>query len=74
MKYAVLLSLVCFVGCGGGSSSNYSSGTSSSSQVMSESHRSNVVDHMVGQGADRSEAEAFTRALNQAQREWEANR
>jgi len=29
---------------------------------------------MVGQGADRSEAEAFTRALNQAQREWEANR
>ena len=41
---------------------------------MSESHRSDVVDHMVGQGASRSDAEAFTRALNEAQRDYEANR
>jgi hypothetical protein len=78
MKYGLfLLGLICFVGCDTGASTNYSSGTStytSDSEVMSESHRSDVVDHMVGQGADRAEAEAFTKALNDAQRDWENNR
>ena len=79
MKYGLfLLGLICFVGCDAGASSSYSSGTTSTytsdSQVMSESHRSDVVDHMVGQGANRAEAEAFTRALNDAQRDWENNR
>ena len=46
---------------------------SSSSEVMTESERDWVVDHMVGQGADRTEADAFTRALNEAQRQWEAD-
>ena len=73
----LLLTSLAFWGCGSPSSSSYSGGSSyqsnSGSQVMSESHRQATVDHMVGQGADRSEAEAFTRALNDAQREWEQN-
>lgn len=68
MRY-VVVALAFIVGCDS-SSSNYSS--SSSSEVMTESERNWVVDHMVGQGADRTEADAFTRALNDAQREWEA--
>ena len=69
----LLLTSLAFWGCGSPSSSSYSGGSSSGSQVMSESHRQATVDHMVGQGADRAEAEAFTRALNDAQREWEQN-
>jgi len=38
----------------------------------SESHRQDVVDHMVGQGADRTEADVFTNELFKAQRQWEA--
>lgn len=67
----LLLTSLAFWGCGSPSSSSYSGGNDS--QVMSESHRQATVDHMVGQGADRAEAEAFTRALNDAQREWEQN-
>jgi|TARA_R100001230_G_C5527181_1_gene62356 hypothetical protein len=68
MRYVVVV-LAFIVGCDS-SSSNYSS--SSSSEVMTESERNWVVDDMVRQGADRTEADAFTRALNDAQREWEA--
>ena len=73
MKHLIVL-LLFTVAVGCDSSSNYSSpsSSSSSSDVMSESRRSDVVDHMVGQGADRAEADAFTRALNDAQREFEA--
>lgn len=60
------------VGCDSGSSYTPSS-TSSSSQVMSQSDVDFTVDHMVGQGADRAEAQAFVDALNEAQKEWEAN-
>jgi hypothetical protein len=66
---------VLSVGCDSGSSSytpssSYSS--SSDSQVMSQSDVDFTVDHMVGQGADRAEAQAFVDALNDAQREYEA--
>jgi len=44
------------------------------SQVMTEEYRRAVTDEMVRQGADPTEAEAFTRALNEAQSEWEGNR
>ena len=58
------------VGCDSGSS--YTPSSSSGSQVMSQSDVDFTVDHMVGQGADRAEAQAFVDALNDAQREWEA--
>ncbi len=82
MKYVMILTALTLyaacTGCDGGSSSSYSSGSSSTytsnSDVMSESKRSDVVDHMVGQGASRSDADAFTKALNEAQRDYEANR
>lgn len=77
-KYFILgvtgLCFCGFTGCGSGSTSTtYSSPSSSSSQVMTEGQRGAVVDHMVGQGASREDADAFTKALNDAQREWEAN-
>jgi len=68
---AVVLCIVFVAGCT--PTESYTPPTRTNSDVMSESDRSFVVDHMVGQGADRSEAEAFTKALNDAQREWEAN-
>ncbi len=78
MFLATLTLYAACTGCDGGSSSSYSDGSSSTytsnSDVMSESHRSDVVDHMVGQGASRSDADAFTKALNEAQREYEANK
>ena len=64
---------VISVGCDSSSSSytpSYSS--SSDSQVMSKSDVDFTVDHMVSQGADRAEAQAFVDALNDAQREYEA--
>ncbi len=70
--FLLLLTSLAFYGCDGGGSSSTYTPTSRPSQVMTESHRQATVDHMVGQGADRSEAEAFTRALNDAQREWES--
>ena len=77
-KYLVLgmtsLCFCVFTGCESGSTSTtYSSPSSSSSQVMSEGQRSAVVDNMVGQGATREDADAFTKALNEAQRDWENN-
>lgn len=66
----LLLTSLSFFGCDGPSSSSYT--PPRQSEVMSEKDRSFVVDHMVGQGANRDEAEAFTRALNEAQKEWEA--
>jgi hypothetical protein len=80
MKYVTFLLVLTLyaacTGCDGGSSGGSSTYTSrsSSSDVMSDSHRSNVVDHMVGQGASRSDADAFTKALNEAQRDYEANK
>jgi hypothetical protein len=44
------------------------------SQVMTEPYRQAVTDHMVKQGSDRTEADAFTKALNDAQRDWEKNK
>jgi hypothetical protein len=44
------------------------------SKVMTDGYRRAITDQMVKQGADRTEAEAFTRALNDAQREWENKR
>jgi len=41
-------------------------------EVMSESMRRGVTNEMIKRGADPVEADAFTRALNDAQREWEA--
>lgn len=66
----LLLTSLAFYGCDGPSSSY--TPPSRPSEVMNEKDRGFVVDHMVGQGASRDEAEAFTRALNEAQREWEA--
>jgi uncharacterized lipoprotein YajG len=66
------IAVALIAGCGSPSTSTYSA-PSRQSEVMSEGQRSAVVDHMVGQGASRSDADAFTRALNEAQREWEAS-
>lgn len=41
------------------------------SNVMTEEYRRGVTDQMVKQGADRVEAEAFTKTLNDLQRGWE---
>ncbi len=68
----------CCVGCGGGGGGGGGGESSEAlssrrgAEVMPEGERKQVVDHMVGQGASRDEADAFTRALNEAQREWEA--
>ena len=42
-----------------------------SSEVMTEEYRRAVTREMVKEGADPAEAEAFTKALNDAQRNWE---
>ena len=60
------------IGCGGGGEGGGAFSSPKGSEVMPEERRQQVVDHMVGQGASRDEADAFTRALNDAQREWEA--
>lgn len=44
------------------------------SKVMTEEYRRAVTDQVVKQGSDRTEAEAFTKTLNDAQREWENKR
>lgn len=67
----VCLVVVNSVGCGGSTDYTPSRPTT---EVMSESHRQDVVDQMVRQGADRTEADAFTRTLNELQREHEASR
>ena len=58
--------MVCFAGCDSGGYETRSR------ENTSESYRQDVVDHMVGQGADRTEADVFTNELFKAQREWEA--
>ena len=73
MKQVIILLLFTVsVGCDSSSSYSFPSSSSSSSDVMSESERQAIVDGMVGQGVDRTEADAFTRALNDAQREFES--
>ena len=57
--------MVCFAGCDSGSYARQRENTS-------ESYRQDIVDHMVGQGADRTEADVFTQELFKAQKEWEA--
>jgi len=69
---SLTIATALLVGCDSGSSSSYTPSSSSGSQVMSQSDVDFTVDHMVGQGADRAEAQAFVDALNDAQREWEA--
>tara|TARA_R100000005_G_C4895775_1_gene140336 strand:+ start:162 stop:398 length:237 start_codon:yes stop_codon:yes gene_type:complete len=74
----LLFCLICgfvisLLGCGNNTGSSSYSSPSRPSQVMTEGQRSAVVDNMVGQGASREDADAFTKALNDAQREWEAN-
>lgn len=44
------------------------------SKVMTEGYRRAVTDQMERQGVDRTDAEAFTKALNDAQRDWERRR
>ena len=65
--------IVSLLGCGNNTGSSSYSSPSSSSKVMTEGQRGAVVDHMVGQGASREDADAFTKALNEAQRDWENN-
>lgn len=48
--------------------------SNSSDFDTSESARRKVTDQMVRQGSDAVEAEAFTKELYKAQREWERNR
>ena len=46
----------------------------SSSKVYNSAETKFMVDHMVGQGASRSDAQVFMNVLNQAQADWEAGR
>lgn len=57
-----------------GGMSNSPTPSNSSNVDTSESARRKVTDEMVRRGSDAVEAEAFTKELYKAQREWERNR
>lgn len=67
---------VLFIAMMGGMAGSPNSPTPSNSSDFdtSESARRKVTDQMVRQGSDAVEAEAFTKELYKAQREWEQNR
>tara|TARA_R110002020_G_C16220207_1_gene767600 strand:- start:325 stop:534 length:210 start_codon:yes stop_codon:yes gene_type:complete len=69
MRYLIVLLVFLLAGCDSGSSTaiDYSTDTS-------EEARRGVTDQMIEQGADPTEAEAFTSELYKAQREWEKNK
>jgi hypothetical protein len=59
-----------FTGGSGNSSSGYTASPSREIDITNETDRVGIRDQMIRQGTDASDAEEFTRALSDAEREW----
>ena len=70
--YMVICTVVVLCSLFTGCESTRTNGEYYGREDTSEGTRNAIVDGMVERGSDRIEADAFTRALNDAQRKWES--